>query len=292
MVTSKNKVLGAALAAVLISLPLSATALVEWTFNTANCLSTVNGSCSSGSSNLSTSRTYKATGGGPDVTVTGWGNTINSNTQLEQGQITHYGSSSGLGVRNADGPRNQDAGENNPPEHSVDNEERFDFVLFDFGGNDVSLSQASLGWFQTDSDITVLVYEGNQDVLDSNAAHYIGNRELTASTEDLTDNGWELVGNFDVDANDNAAPYTQDLNTTTSSSYWLVGAYASAFGACAPGAGVCQTNHYIDYTKIIGLAGTNGGTTNAIPEPSSVLLLGIGLLVILSTRGRLQGIAA
>jgi hypothetical protein len=271
------------LSAVLASLPLSATALVEWTFNTTNCQSTSgpSGSCGSGSGNLSDSRTYGTSAGtGPDVTVTGWGNTANGNSQLEQGEITHYGSSNGLGVRNADGPRGSDVNENNPPEHSVDNEERFDFVLFDFNGTDISLSEASLGWFQNDADITVLVYEGNQDVLDTSAAHYIGDRELTASTEDLTSNGWSLVGNFDVDANDGSAPYTQSLNTTASSSYWLIGAYASAFGSGCTPSGYCQTS-YVDYAKILGLAGTTGGgSNNGVPAPSTLLLMGLGLLVM------------
>ena len=289
MATSYGKLLRAALSAVLASLPLSATALVEWTFDTASCQSTVQGSCSSGSGNLSLSRTYaSSSGGGPDVTVTGWSNTIDNNTRMELGQITHYGGGNGLGVRNADGPRGSDAGENNPPEHSVDNEERFDFVLFDFGTTDISLSQASLGWYQTDSDITALVYEGNQNVRDSNADHYIGDRELTSSAEDLTDNGWTLVGNFDVDYNDSSDPYEQSFNTAASSSYWLIGAYASAFGACTPGAGTCNTG-YVDYAKIIGLAGSI--TVNGVPAPATPLLMSFGLLLMVMRR-RLQGAIA
>ena len=181
--------------------PGGASALVTWTFDSGNCVSTIgpSGNCGSGDNNFSDSRTYQGTGGAGDVTVSGWANTISSNTQLELGQITHY--SGGLGVRNADAPppdgRGGDDSEGTPPEDGIDNDQRFDLVLFDFGPQLVDISQITLGWWQQDADISVLGYTGTLDPTDPSGEDYIGDREAWWNSdldknEDLTASGLVL----------------------------------------------------------------------------------------------------
>lgn len=261
--------------------PENASAMVVWTFDTTNCVATIgpSGNCGSGDNNLSDGRTYQTSAGtGGNVSVSGWGNTISSNTQLELGQITHFGG--GLGVRNADGPRGQDTIEGTSPEHAIDNDERFDLVLFDFGTQLVELNQITLGWWQQDADISVLAYTGNLDPTNSTGTDYIGDRQAWWNSdadkdEDLTSHGWSLIGNHDVD--NTSTPGTQDINPgNVASSYWLVSAYNPVFGnTCTPANSYCQSD-YADYFKILSLAADIRPAVR-IPEPTTLLLMAVGL---------------
>ncbi|MDA9982392.1 PEP-CTERM sorting domain-containing protein [Gammaproteobacteria bacterium] len=271
--------------------PRDASALVMWTFDNTGCVSTLgpSGNCGAGDTNYSDLRVYQTSSGvGGDVAVSGWANTITGNTQLELGQITHFGGG-GLGVRNADGPRGQDIGEGTSPEDGVDNDERFDMVLFDFGHQLVDLSQITLGSWQQDADISVLAYIGNLDPTDDTGADYIGDREAWWNSdlikdEDLTSHGWSLIGNHDVDNTDPTnpaqfSPATADINSGgTASSYWLISAYNPVFGgSCTPANSYCQSD-YEDYFQIQALAGDVRGEFSQVPEPTTLLLMGIGLV--------------
>lgn len=262
----------------------NARAAVVWTFDSSNCVATVgpSGNCGSGDNNFSDGRTYEpSSGSAGNVSVSGWANTTSGNTRLELGQITHFGG--GLGVENADSGGG-DSGEGSSPEHAVDNDDRFDLVLFDFGTQLVELNQITLGWFSQDADITVLAYTGNLDPTDSSGDDYIGDREAwwnsdTDSNEDLTSHGWEVIGNHDVDANGGSDP-SQDINPNdVASSYWLVSAYNPVFGgSCTPASNWCQSD-YEDYFKILSLMGDVRTTPSTpVPEPMAVLLMGMGLV--------------
>jgi len=266
-------------------LPGVASAAVSWTFDSANCVSTSpGGNCGTGANNFANTRTYAGSGGAGNVTVSGWSNTIGGDQQLEQGDITHYGG--GLGVRNADYDRGsppQDPGENFSPEHAVDNDDRFDLVLFDFGTQSVDLSQVAIGWYQQDSDLTVLAYTGNSDPTDSNSADYIGDREAwwnsaADNNEDLTSNGWTLIGNHDVD--DGPAPTnSQNINVGgIDSSYWIVAAYNEAFGSSCSPAGICQSS-YADFFKISAVTGDimDPPPGQGVPVPATLALIALGL---------------
>ncbi len=268
-------------------LPLSSSALVSWTFDSASCIATTGpgGSCGPGDGNFSDGRTYAGTGGAGNVTVTGWANTISSNTRLELGQITHFGG--GLGVRNADAPapagRGGDDNEGNPPEHAVDNDQRFDLVLFDFGNQLVDLSQITLGYIDNDSDISVLAYTGSDDPTDGSGIDYIGDQEAwwlssTENNETLTSSGWTLIGNHDVD--DGPEAPSQTINAgDVASSYWLVSAFNPVFGSdCTPSNGYCQAD-YEEFFKILALAGeiVPPHDTPGVPEPATLSMLVLGL---------------
>lgn len=259
-----------------------ANADVSWTFDTANCQSTVGpaGNCGSGNSNFADGRTYQGSGpGAVDVTVTGWGNTSNGDTKLELGQITHYGG--GLGVRNADYPGGNggDAGEGSSPEHAVDNDQRLDLVLFDFGiGNSVALNDIQIGWVSGDADIDLLAFTGgglNDPTLSG--------KLLTTSSEDLIANGWSYVGGYDLSPTDGAVNLDPDgagPQQPFSSRYWVIAAHTNAFGtSCANDSNGCP--HFNDKFKIQSVAGKLIGPPGGgpgIPVPAPVALLGLGLM--------------
>lgn len=265
-----------------------ATAAVNWMFTSGSCVAASDGSCTN--DEFDRSQTYAGDiAATPDVTVSGWGNTLTSNTTLEQGWIARY--SGGLGVRNNDWNRTnsdgsaQDPGEGSSPEHAVDNDDRFDFVLFDFGGTAISLNQVTLGYRYQDADISVLAYTGG-------GAPVLTGETYTDSAETLVSNngGWEVIGNYDVDSIDSSKPYTAAINTANvESSYWIVGAYNSVFGDCSS----CQVGGYLDYFKILGVAGEpvpDTGFEPSVPAPGTLLLLAAAGWPLLSrVRGQRSG---
>ena len=256
-----------------------AAADVSWTFDSGNCVSTVgpSGNCGGGNSNFSQGRTYQGVGpGAVDVTVTGWGNTTGSNTQLQLGQITHYGG--GLGVKNADAGSG-DANEGSSPEHAVDNDQRIDLVLFDFGaGNSLALSDIQIGWVSGDADIDLLAFTGGG--LNDPA---LAGKLLTTSSEDLVANGWTYVGGYDLSPTDglvNADPDGGGPLKPASSRYWIVAAHSGAFGNnCVNDSNGCPNlNDHFKIHSVAGkLVGPPGGGPG-IPVPAPIALLGLGII--------------
>ena len=280
---SKVSLLAAALGIAITQIPGIATAATTWSFTSGNCIAASDDPNGCTNDEFDRSQTYGASSAtGPDVTTTGWANTANNDTTLEQGWVARYGG--GLGVRNEDWNRSPgDAGEGSQPEHAVDNDDRFDFVLFDFGGTNVSLTEISLGYRQTDADISVLAYTGSGS-LD------LTSRTYTETTQDLTTNGWELVGNYDVDSIDNSNPYTTAINANNvESSYWIVGAYNSVFGGCTDPYYHCQLSPYLDHFKIASISGIEPPDTppNEIPLPGTLLLMSAAGLPLWLRRRRL-----
>lgn len=269
-------------------LPSVASADVTWVFNSnpANCISTDDptGNCGNGSNNFASYRTYQGYDGGSaagTVTVSGWSNTQGSeNERLELGQTTHYSgapNNGGLGVRNADWnstPSDRDSGESQSPEHAVDNNGRIDYVLFYFNGLAVDLNQVMLGYAPGDADISVLAFTdpGNPTV---------AGRLASASGEDLTSNGWTVVGNYQVDTS-GSSPYVATINAgDIESSYWLISAYNSAFSGFGPSCPTCGMG-WKDYFKISALSGhiIPDEPGPGIPAPATLGLIGLGLVGI------------
>ena len=151
--------------------------------------------------------------GSANVTATAWSNTGGtSNTVLEDAYLGSYGG--GLGVTNRD-QGTGDPNESTSPEHSVDNNDRFDSVLFTFDSA-VQVTQVEVGWWQTDSDISVLAYTG------------VGTPTLAGNSyTNLTSSGWTLVGHY----SNLGTNIPQAVNAGgLVSSYWVVGAYNPTVG--------------------------------------------------------------
>jgi hypothetical protein len=221
------------------------------------------------------------------VTVTGkaYANTGNTNGGTNNALQTAYlGSySGGWGGTNRDGQNGAgDTSEGTPsntvaPEHGVDNNDRYDIVLFSLG-EAMNLTQVQLGYFPDDSDITVLAYTGGGSPAD--LAN--GTTTYAALTSTLA---WTLVGHY---SNVKDLPSdTVNLNTSSEtanpnlvSSHWLVGAYNPLVGSDP---GWTKGN---DYVKILALWAEK--PSNGTPEPNGMALFAATLAALVWARGRGQ----
>lgn len=207
-------------------------------------------------SNVYAATTGTATGSepGPNVTIYGVSDTGPGRT-LEGASVYAW---DGLGVRYS--------GEGGSPEHSVDNNGFYDAVALAFDA-DIILSQVSLGWWSNDSVISVLAYTGS-------GTPNMANKTWADTT--TAGGGWDLIGHY---ANvGNMTNDTTPLNSTVSSSYWLIAAYNPLVGSgpVYETAGIVGTGAK-DYVKIDGVAGYQPTPPQGVPEPGTLALLAIGL---------------
>lgn len=174
------------------------------------------------------------------------------------------------GIANADACSGSycDLNEGVPPEHAIDNEQRYDMALLSFTSL-VKLTELKLGWTQTDSDVTVMAYTG------------AGTPTLIGKTYDAL-SGWSVIGNYG-----DFGTAAKTINASgVFSSYWLIGAYNPL--AAGAKSGLDVGNDFVKLASVTGcVSGTTGctsTTTNKIPEPGSLALVGVGLLGLLRLR--------
>jgi hypothetical protein len=217
--------------------------------------------------------TIRAQSGGIYATAQGWSNTggttstsNSTNYTLESAYLGLY--SGGVGVNNRDGvgsgSNSGDSGDvwSTAPEHAVDNEQRYDSVLFSFSDL-VTLTSLSLGYPTSgtglDSDMIVMAWNG------------VGTPSLSGKTYASIDDagsGWQLVGAYSNVAQTNTPV---SINSSKASSqYWLIGTYIPLFSTAA-------FDSYKDYAKISALGGYK---TQKVPEPGSAALSGLALGIL------------
>jgi hypothetical protein len=245
-----------------------------------------------------TTKTFNGTGvGAPQVTARGWAaNSTDSTAVLTS--VSSGGDRLRLDISSSSGlelKTRVNGSWETSPNHAVDNSGRDELVMFDFGDKAVALNEITLGWWQTDADISLLAYTGI-----AGSTPDLTNIAYSGSSQGLTGAGWSLVGNYDVDSlNNPSVTAPNDVKASVNagglkSKYWIVAAYNGAFssGGCIDGAsnGICAAGN--DYFKIKSLAGTytppsTGGGDNPVPVPSPLALamLGLGTLIL---RGRLS----
>ncbi|MCG3185978.1 MAG: hypothetical protein IOMNBAOH_00524 [Rhodocyclaceae bacterium] len=219
------------------------------------------------------------------ATASAYANTVgNTNTSLESAYLFSY--SGGLGVRNQDyssrSGQTIDTGENQSPEHAMDNQGRKDMILLSFtdGANptDIKLTGAEIGWMSTDSDITVLAWTG------------IGTPAMSGVQNDLTASGWTLVGHYANLALDTKK--TVNVNRDVYSSYWLISAYlgtgltgtgaSGSLDTCPTG---CTTGN--DYVKLSAVYGERRPAGNSgVPAPGTLALAAVALSGVWGMRRR------
>lgn len=269
-----KKVLTIVLAsAALLGVSLPAAAVIDsWNTNSGSNVSSI------GSGDWGNVRSYSSDNG-MNVSASAWSNTVGSgnsaNAHIDNAYLPVY--NIGLGAVNRDGISGSDSSSSTdnyeslgtPPEHAIDNNERFDSVLFSFQ-DAVKLTSVSLGYKPTDGDASILAYTGGAALPADLRSYFNG-----LSYADLISNGWTLIGNFA-----NLALGSNSVLSASSvySSYWLVGAYNSAFGS---GSGLDVGN---DYFKISALSAErqppcNGGSCGggSVPEPSSLMMAGLAI---------------
>ncbi|MGA7178345.1 MAG: exosortase-dependent surface protein XDP1 [Thiobacillaceae bacterium] len=245
-------------------------AVINWTYG--------------GSSTSSTpGNTVTSTAGGVTATAQAWSNTNDgtpndvgsgsaataASYKLETAYLGVY--SGGLGVNNQDGTSigsaTGDAGDlaGTAPEHAIDNNQRYDSVLFSFSGAAVNLTSMTTGYVSGDSDFTVWYYTGS------------GNPSLTLAngTYGNLGAGWNLLGSYNGGSTPGATLISNSAGIY--SSYWLIG----AFNNVADTSSTLSAGN--DYFKISGLSGTqctsaNGCGPKGAPEPGTLFLMSAGLI--------------
>ncbi|WP_052417475.1 exosortase-dependent surface protein XDP1 [Cellvibrio mixtus] len=184
--------------------------------------------------------------------------TTSLNEAIEQDYVGKW---DGLGVEKVD-----------TPNHAVDNEAGdYDMHLLSFDEL-VKLTTLDIGWYQNDSDISILAFNGTS---------FTPSSLLGKKWQDLIGNGWELVGNYyNVDTGPNNGAVNQG---GVVSQYWLVGAYNLNFSNTFSGPNINKTSGD-DYYKLKGV--TVERPSVKVPEPSALLLLGLSLLGLSIARRR------
>ena len=220
-----------------------------------------------------TLNTGSVTIGGVTVTATGWANTGSGSPVgsqlLEQQTLSLYGGGFGITNKDACGTSPCDVSEGNTPEHAIDNNERYEMVLLSFS-QAVKLQSVKMGWTSNDSDISVMAYNGPGT----------GSSSLSGNTWAGVASAWTSIGNYsDVGTASKAVN-----GGGVSSSYWLIGAYNPLANPGGGSVTVPSSGNYFDYVKLASVTTSPGGSA---PLPGTLLLLGTGLLGMLSMRKRL-----
>ena len=162
-------------------------------------------------------------------------------------------------------------------QHAIDNKGGTDAFLINFGSSNFALNQISIGWRDTDADVSILRYTGA-------TSPFLGN-----STVANLDNaaGWDWVGNYSTLATSSILNFNNE-GTVKTAAWWLVSAYNSAYTG-VPASG--SLNNANDYFKINGFGGNLATVTppaNDVPEPGTFALFGIALLGFAAARRKFQ----
>ncbi|MDT0595762.1 exosortase-dependent surface protein XDP1 [Glaciecola petra] len=231
--------------------------------------------------------TLDLSSGGVTLEVSAWASTdngCNNNGQYGNGtgsgdpdpcirdaKINNF-NSYGIGIENRDETYN---GYTNAPQHAIDNIKNggnsndldYEMILLTFS-EAVNVSGFNIGWTHSDSDLSILAYNGSNQ----NPDFFNGNTRWADIVGNGTNGGWDLVqesGDVDDYSTLNVS------NGTLFSRYWLVGAYNDVFG----GTNWSNSN---DAFKLKGLATvSHEDTTGPVNSNTPAVLALMGMFLLL-----------
>ncbi|MBU3070866.1 hypothetical protein KOI40_13650 [Aestuariicella sp. G3-2] len=225
-------------------------------------------------SNTSAGLLFQSTNSSMTATVSGWADTgayggINNFSN----ELVQFGSS-GLGLDR----QTVDDGD-----HEIDNYGHQEFLVFHFSAP-VSISGYNFGYIDTDSDSTLLAYQGANDDLGLSSSD---------GTDQLVDHGWTAIGHY----LGNSGTYSVDSSGQTGgiySSYWIIGSYLSDVSAnLFSSSWYSYTDGKKDAFKLSSLTSSTPTTppgsppTSEAPAPASLGLF-LGGLYLLRRRVKKQ----
>ena len=200
------------------------------------------------------------------LTATAWSNTLgntstsnSSSATIEAAYLGSYGG--GLGVGNVDGSYGDSGEPVTAPQHAMDNDRRYDSILFNFG-KEVLLTNVSIGYsYNGDADISVFAYLGSGAPPFTTATTYTYNSLISDTTN------WKVT-NYSSTSSNGVGPIP--ITGTEAAQYYLIASYIGYTSG-----DLTKAN---DYLKVSGV------TAKAVPEPHVLLLLALALTGALTAR--------
>lgn len=217
------------------------------------------------------------------VSVTAWAaNGVSAGSTFAQTNVRDYNTGDPLkphlGVGSAAEIANvgNDPTKISAPDHAMDNNGQYEFLLINFLNSSFSMSSVQLGWSQTDSDLTIMKYTGGGDAVA--ALNGKSSTQIAAAGS-----GWSLVSNVF-----NAGTAEKSVTGGESSSWWLISAYNSTLAAKN---GAVSNDTTADYVKLMAVSGTVVPRVGT-PEPASLALAGVALAAMVGVNRRRKKAAA
>lgn len=231
---------------------------IDWTFNGTGEILV------GGDTSLGNSRTYQSGGANSvGLRATAWSDTGASSSaignEFEAASLRRW--SGGFGVQNRFG------NDSSSPEHAVDNNNNYDFVVFELDRK-VNLSSVTMNEYGTgDSDITVWVGNTDED--------FSTELDLTGMDFDDLDSMYTRSENYVNGGSPRTADFSGEEN--------LMGNVIIVAASILP-----TYNGVKDYFKIKKLAGGYDDpiTTTELAEPSSLAVIGLGFAAVCFMRRR------